>query len=183
VGVGLLPFGTARGVRSVGRIGQWVLRPFGSVTFRAAGATSLIAAFRGLAASWGGLRSDPRNLLERSSWGASALLSLCSRSAALQGDAQHSFHSRSRERASSRVSLKPLTRTHAAEKVRSCPRWPETVGGNPGQVGGNTALAAGGRVIAAGQAAGSHGQPGSWLCWREMHGVPAQEPSGKVDGM
>ncbi len=56
-------------------------------------------------------------------------------------------------------------------------------GGNPGQVGRNPALAAGGRVIAAGQGAGNHGRPGSRLLWREVHGVPAQEPSGKVDGM
>lgn len=105
-----------------------MVRPVGSVAFRAAGATSLIAAFRGLAASWGELRSDLRCPLGRSS-GAAALSSLCSSSAVDQGGAQRSFHSRSRGRASSRVRLKPLTRTHAAWKVRSCPRWPETAGG------------------------------------------------------
>jgi hypothetical protein len=56
-------------------------------------------------------------------------------------------------------------------------------GGNPGQVGRNPAIAAGGSVIAVRQGAGNHGRPGSQLRWREIHGVPAQEPSGKVDGM
>ena len=93
------------------------------------GGTSLIAAFRDLAASWGGLWSDLRYPLGRSSGSASVLLSLCSSSATLQGGAQHSFHSRSRGRPSSRVRLKPLTRTHAAGKVWPGPRWPEIAGG------------------------------------------------------